>query len=160
MFLGAVFLGSGFMGVRDAVVSAQRWKRIAAAVLSVVLLVACAGVAWFDWSSKSVISPGLGFVAGVVLGAGVYARQIGARGAAKVVAGSVLGLLAAVGIGAVLVAWALAGWLKADEKAGAVDPLPSAGVIDCRCSVGAECVGPRGGRYCVAEDGKKKYSGK
>lgn len=45
---------------------------------------------------------------------------------------------------------------KSEEKPAAA----AVEAVDCRCSVGAECVGPRGGLYCIVDDGKKRYKGK
>lgn len=45
--------------------------------------------------------------------------------------------------------------VQAAGKGPAMDQ-PAAG---CLCSAGAECVGPRGGKYCLGDDGKKRYKG-
>ncbi|RWO88614.1 MAG: hypothetical protein EOQ95_18355 [Mesorhizobium sp.] len=34
---------------------------------------------------------------------------------------------------------------------------PIAGESDCSCRSGTYCTGPRGGRYCLSDSGKKSY---
>jgi len=71
-------------------------------------------------------------------------------------------------IGAIFFASDVSGWIR-----GAPDPLPvvvpvaspvavvapvaAAGVESCPCDAGLVCTGPRGGRYCIAAAGGKKY---
>jgi hypothetical protein len=72
--------------------------------------------------------------------------------AAKVVYWS----LACVGVffaGRDLWRWAVPSEPQA-EVAQAVESAP------CLCSAGAECTGPKGGVYCLTDDGKKKYKGR
>ncbi|WP_416233085.1 hypothetical protein [Castellaniella sp.] len=35
--------------------------------------------------------------------------------------------------------------------------VPSAGESSCSCRAGAYCTGPRGGRYCYSDSGRKSY---
>lgn len=46
-----------------------------------------------------------------------------------------------------------------DTQAAAVPEAHevNATAADCACAVGAVCVGPRGGRYCLRPDGGKRY---
>jgi len=36
-------------------------------------------------------------------------------------------------------------------------PAPEAAASDCSCRSGAMCTGPRGGRYCTDDAGRKSY---
>lgn len=36
-------------------------------------------------------------------------------------------------------------------------PVGQSAAVDCQCDAGRLCTGPRGGRYCVAADGRKRY---
>ena len=79
--------------------------------------------------------------------------------------------MAVLGVLAVVVVWKLAGWLKAwGEPVKTPEPVPVVQTIktpeesppvtlaaDCACYSGAECVGPRGGKYCLDQAGRKKY---
>ncbi len=80
-------------------------------------------------------------------------------------------VMALLGVLAVVVVWNLAGWLKAwGEPVKTNEPVPVVQTIkapeyphvvtltaDCPCASGAECVGPRGGKYCLDAEGRKKY---
>jgi len=81
---------------------------------------------------------------------------------------------------AVIVLVGLAAWLmkpaepkkpeeKPEEKPAAVSQAEPAKIAsqaqpaavpvaeNCECATGGSCTGPRGGRYCIAEGGQKKY---
>lgn len=83
------------------------------------------------------------------------------------------GKVAAVVVG-LAVAAAAAGWLdvapEAPEAPAAISmpapvvEAPTAAPVaqfeqqaSCDCASGAVCTGPRGGRYCIRQDGKKQY---
>lgn len=47
------------------------------------------------------------------------------------------------------------------QDAGRVEAVPVSGAGDlCRCNAGAWCEGPRGGIYCLTDDGGKRYKAK
>lgn len=80
-------------------------------------------------------------------------------------------VLIVLGMLVVVVAWQVYGWLKAwGEPVKNLEPVPVVQTIktpeesppvtstaDCACASGAECVGPRGGKYCLDPAGRKKY---
>ncbi len=76
------------------------------------------------------------------------------------IAGFVWGVAkwALLAVGALVVA--LVWWLSSGGKPE-TPALPavwvSAAAVNCECSAGVVCTGPRGGRYCIKPDGGKKY---
>lgn len=48
------------------------------------------------------------------------------------------------------------GYVKSAKSAASAVPAVSVGQM-CYCAQGMYCVGPRGGRYCVTDRGKKQY---
>lgn len=76
---------------------------------------------------------------------------------------SVLGVLASIGVLAVVTVLWLAGVFGGGAgKQGTRAPVEvsePAVVEGCDCAAGAVCVGPKGGRYCLRPDGSKKYTG-
>lgn len=91
---------------------------------------------------------------------------------------SVVVLLAILGAAAGVAVWKFSGWMNGGEKPAQVQAAPvvapaiaapaallveqekAAAMQNCECGSGAaECVGPRGGRYCLRPDGSKKYVG-
>lgn len=77
-----------------------------------------------------------------------------------------LNVLAGVAIFGVVVGVMLPSGSKVDgggaikegrQEAAPVAQVKPGAVVDCLCSVGGECVGPYGGRYCTDDNGKKRY---
>lgn len=71
------------------------------------------------------------------------------------------GALMLVGLLVVLLVWFLSGGEKKQPEKISV-PLPVAAQVveSCDCSAGATCTGSRGGRYCLAPSGAKRYTEK
>lgn len=63
-----------------------------------------------------------------------------------------------VGVGVFFAGRDLWRWaVPSEHRQEVVQEVAQAG---CLCSAGAECMGPKGGTYCLTDDGKKKYKGK
>lgn len=84
-------------------------------------------------------------------------------------------VLAAVGLLVVVVVFAAKATIGGDGRGGveqaqqeeartevvAAEPVEALPVGDaCRCNAGAWCEGPRGGIYCLTDDGGKRYKAK
>lgn len=155
-----VALGYGVASSRG-----QHWGvRVACALAWLVLVVAMVGgaVLGAEWSSFRAVS---GVVIGFLLPVGVLGSVAFIAGGLKLANSGGWKAAGLAGVVALLVAGAGLGvWIKG----AAPDALPVAQAAkeiveqapSCDCGSGAaECVGPRGGRYCLRPDGSKKYVG-
>lgn len=153
-----VALGYGVASSRG-----QRWAvRVACALAWLVLVVAMVGgaVLGAEWSSFRAVS---GVVIGFLLPVSVLGLLAFVVGGVKLANSGGWKAAALAGVAALLVAGVGLGmWIKGAAK----DALPVAQVEkeivgaapSCTCGSGAAaCVGPRGGRYCLRQDGSKKY---
>lgn len=145
----------GAQAMRGAVLGDAKWKRVANGAGAAVLGVICAGFVWLEWSKRGAVSSGAGWLLGVAAGVAWWAWRDGWRALARAFAVGVVAAAAGVGLSALGAAWLLAGWLGHENEAQAVKGEDMA--AQCVCGAGSVCEGPRGGRFCVDADGKKRY---
>lgn len=168
--VGALVLVGGWVTLRAAGRGAEwaagrvlgRWGMesgaplvVAGLVVGLALLLAVL-LGWWSWLI------GVAVVVVALALADVVAARLGIEKGRK----ALPVLAVAVGVGVVL--WGP--WRAVDGGAASV-ALPEASAVpavmeaapgaaeavDCLCSAGAVCAGPRGGQYCLTGDGKKRY---
>ena len=171
-----VILGTFAAGFSAAsCVSGSRGSATAARVLCAVLL--GAGVVWLsvpavivgaisgDWLRAAMAVPkAWALLAGV---AAAIATAISAHGAVVWKRAAVVGAAVAIAAGGWLIVRGAGAAGSSGEPVAVVVPVAgssgepvvtaSSAVGGCACGSALLCTGPRGGRYCIAADGRKRY---
>lgn len=168
----------GFLVVNAALSPARAasW-RVAWAVVATLLVLGCGALTALAWFGRGSVGLSVWVLIGAIAaGAVSVARVFGAFGRARENRGSAALVVAVTLIGALSVA--MVGDVGAADHtirsvpyeqpvAPVVAPIKQVPRVEsayglnggsaCRCRSSLVCVGPRGGKYCVTDAGKKRY---